>query len=89
MGEPLERLWSTLSGIQKEYIRGVVYKAIRALRSIQLIAIDCGQYNVLYDQLTRSVTLVDVELMQVCERDTLSPEAPEMYAIFGDASVPD
>lgn len=52
------------------------------------MAIDCGQHNVLYDQPTRSVTLVDFELMRVCEKDTLSPEAPEMYAIFGDA-VPD
>ncbi|OJJ87581.1 uncharacterized protein ASPGLDRAFT_1504913 [Aspergillus glaucus CBS 516.65] len=56
-------------------------------KAIFKVTWDCGQHNVLYDPRTRSVTMVDFELMQACEHDTMSPDLPEMYAIFRDATL--
>lgn len=79
---------NTIPASVKEHIRPQVYKAIKIMRGILVIAVDCGQHNVLYDPRTRSVTMVDFELMQACEHDTMSPDLPEMYAIFRDATLP-
>lgn len=87
-GKPLDRQWNTIPASVKEHIRSQVYKAIKILRGILVIAVDCGQHNILYDSGTRSVTMVDFELMQACEDDTMSPDLPEMYAIFRDATLP-
>ena len=87
-GKTLAELWDILPGPEKEHVRAEVYKAIIILRSTSVIAIDSGKHNVLYDPVTRAVTMVDFELMQACEEDTLSPEWPEMRTIFGDMSLP-
>jgi hypothetical protein len=41
-------------------------------------------HNVLYDPETNAVTMVDFELMQAFEADTMSPDEPEMFSIFGN-----
>ncbi|PWY84593.1 hypothetical protein BO94DRAFT_566707 [Aspergillus sclerotioniger CBS 115572] len=72
----------------KENIRVVIYEAIKTLRSIALVAIDCGRHNVLYNPETHAVAMVDFELMQACEADTTSPDQPEMFSIFEDRFLP-
>ncbi|KAJ5129536.1 uncharacterized protein N7515_005575 [Penicillium bovifimosum] len=59
------------------------YKAIKVLSQSSTIVIDSGMHNVLYDPETNAVKMVDFELMQACEEDTMSPDDPEMFSIFG------
>ncbi|KAJ5967787.1 hypothetical protein N7501_004035 [Penicillium viridicatum] len=82
-GERLDKQWNQLSGSVKEHIRSEIYKAIKVLRQASTIVIDSGMHNVLYDPETNAVTMVDFELMQACEEDTMSPDEPEMFSIFG------
>ncbi|RHZ64418.1 uncharacterized protein CDV56_101264 [Aspergillus thermomutatus] len=82
-GEPLDRQWDILSADHKEHIRSMIRKAVEALRSIGYLAVDSGKHNVLYSAETRAVTMLDFELMQACDENTVSPDSPEMYAIFG------
>ncbi|KAJ5817015.1 hypothetical protein N7447_009248 [Penicillium robsamsonii] len=82
-GERLDKQWHLLSGSIKERIRLEIYKAIKVLRRASTIVIDSGMHNVLYDPETNAVTMVDFELMQACEADTMSPDEPEMFSIFG------
>ena len=82
-GERLDKQWNQLSGSVKEHIRSEIYKAIKVLRQASTIVIDSGMHNVLYDPETNAVTMVDFELMQACEDDTMSPDEPEMFSIFG------
>lgn len=83
-GESIDRHWNSIPASIKENIRVEIYEAIKTLRSIGLIAIDCGRHNVLYNPETHAVVMVDFELMQACEEDTISPDQPEMYSIFPD-----
>ncbi|PYI10207.1 hypothetical protein BO78DRAFT_306364 [Aspergillus sclerotiicarbonarius CBS 121057] len=87
-GESIDKYWDKIPGNIKENIRVEIYEAIKVLRSIGLIVVDCGQHNVLYNPVTHSVTMVDFEHMQACEEDTTSPDAPEMYSIFKDSFLP-
>jgi hypothetical protein len=89
-GEPLNMQWDILSADHKEHIRSTIRKAVEALRSIGYLSVDSGKHNVLYSPDTRTVTMLDFELMQKCDESTMSPELPEMYAIFGRlaSSVP-
>ncbi|KAJ5939874.1 hypothetical protein N7516_000042 [Penicillium verrucosum] len=82
-GERLDKQWTQLSGSVQEHIRLEIYKAIKVLRRASTIVIDSGMHNVLYDPETNAVTMVDFELMQACEEDTMSPDEPEMFSIFG------
>ncbi|CAG8907664.1 unnamed protein product [Penicillium egyptiacum] len=82
-GERLDKQWNQLSASVKEHIRSEIYKAIKVLRRASTIVIDSGMHNVLYDPETNAVTMVDFELMQACEEDTMSPDEPEMFSIFG------
>ncbi|KOS37533.1 hypothetical protein ACN38_g11670 [Penicillium nordicum] len=82
-GERLDKQWNQLSGSVKEHIRLEIYKAIKVLRRASTIVIDSGMHNVLYDRETNAVTMVHFELMQACEEDTMSPDEPEMFSIFG------
>ena len=82
-GEPLDRQWDLLSADHKEHIRSTIRKAVEALRSIGYLSVDSGKHNVLYSPETRTVTMLDFELMQACDESTVGPELPEMYAIFG------
>ncbi|KAJ5135307.1 uncharacterized protein N7515_004585 [Penicillium bovifimosum] len=86
-GKTLNELWDTISGLEKEHIRSEVFKAVRILRSFSVLSVDTGKHNILYHPETRSVTMIDFEIMQACE-DTLSPDMPEMYTIFGEMPVP-
>ncbi|OGM51323.1 hypothetical protein ABOM_000168 [Aspergillus bombycis] len=83
-GVRLDMVWDHLRGSTKEHVRLVIHKAIKVLREIEVIQIDCGAHNVLYNSNTESAVLCDFELMQACESDTRTPDLPEMYAIFGD-----
>ncbi|KAJ5413342.1 hypothetical protein N7465_005647 [Penicillium sp. CMV-2018d] len=82
-GERLDKQWDQLSRSVKEHIHSEIYKAIKVLRQASTIVIDSGKHNVLYDPETNAVTMVDFELMQACEEDTMSPDEPEMFSIFG------
>ncbi|KAK9642719.1 hypothetical protein HCH54_008155 [Aspergillus fumigatus] len=82
-GEPLDRQWDLLSSDHRDYIRTTIYKAVEVLRRIGYISVDSGKHNVLYSPGTRTVTMVDFELMQKCDQSTMSAELPEMHAIFG------
>ncbi|KAH1290382.1 hypothetical protein KXX30_006098 [Aspergillus fumigatus] len=82
-GEPLDRQWDLLSSDHRDYIRTTIYKAVEVLRRIGYISVDSGKHNVLYSPDTRTVTMVDFELMQKCDQSTMSAELPEMHAIFG------
>ncbi|KAJ5800196.1 uncharacterized protein N7518_002264 [Penicillium psychrosexuale] len=81
-GERLDKQWNQLSGSVKEHIRSEIYEAIKVLRRASIIIIDSGMHNVLYDPETNAVTMVDFELMQACEEDTMGLDEPEMFAIF-------
>lgn len=80
-GKILNEVWDTLSGPEKEHIRSETRKAVLIIRSFSVLSVDTGKHNILYHPETRSVTMIDFELMQACE-DTLSPDMPEMYTIF-------
>ncbi|GIJ98444.1 hypothetical protein Aspvir_000561 [Aspergillus viridinutans] len=82
-GEPLDRQWDLLSTDHKQHIRSTIRRAVEALRSIGYLSLDSGKHNVLYSPETRTVTMLDFELMQACDESTMSPDRPEMYAIFG------
>lgn len=82
-GERLDQQWDQLSGSVKEHIRSEIYKAIKVLRRASTIVVDSGKHNVLYDPATNAATMVDFEIMQACEEDTMSPDEPEMFSIFG------
>ncbi|EAW17525.1 uncharacterized protein NFIA_074450 [Aspergillus fischeri NRRL 181] len=82
-GEPLDRQWDLLSSDHWDHIRATIYKAVEVLRRIGYISVDSGKHNVLYSPDTRTVTMVDFELMQKCDQSTMSAELPEMHAIFG------
>ncbi|RHZ51202.1 hypothetical protein CDV55_100908 [Aspergillus turcosus] len=82
-GEPLDRQWDLLSSDHRDHIRATIHKAVEVLRRIGYISVDSGKHNVLYSPGTRTVTMVDFELMQKCDQSTMSPEVPEMHAIFG------
>lgn len=86
-GKILNEIWDTLSGPEKEHIRSEIFKAVLILRSFSVLSVDTGKHNILYHPETRSVTMIDFELMQACE-DTLSPDMPEMYTIFGESPAP-
>lgn len=86
-GKILNKVWDTLSGPEKEHIRSEIRKAVLILRSFSVLSVDTGKQNILYHPETRSVTMIDFELMQACE-DTLSPDMPEMYTIFGETPAP-
>ncbi|KAJ5356346.1 hypothetical protein N7517_010955 [Penicillium concentricum] len=79
-GERLDKQWNQLSGSVKEHIRSEIYKAIKVLRRASTIVIDSGMHNVLYELETNAVTMLDFE---ACEEDTMSPDEPEMFSIFG------
>ncbi|KAJ6188727.1 hypothetical protein N7519_003635 [Penicillium mononematosum] len=81
-GKRLDTQWNQLSGSVKEHIHSEIYKAIKVLRRASTIIIDSGMHNVLYDSETNAVTMVDFEMMQACEEDTMSPDEPEMFSIF-------
>lgn len=82
-GEPLALVWDSLSSMEKTRIRAEVKKAIVALRDIGLVSVDCGKHNVIHDRTSGVTTLVDFEMVQAVEPETISPDAPEMRAIFG------
>ncbi|GKZ32069.1 hypothetical protein AbraIFM66950_001178 [Aspergillus brasiliensis] len=86
-GEPLTLQWSTLPESAKRHIRSEVYKAIKVIRELSLVCLDAGLHNVLYDRETNAVTMVDLELMQPVEPETVSPDLPAMYAIFREKPV--
>ncbi|PKX94879.1 uncharacterized protein P174DRAFT_418853 [Aspergillus novofumigatus IBT 16806] len=67
-----------------EHMHSEIYKAIKVLRQGCTIVIDSGMHNFLYNPATNAVTMVDFELMQACEPDTMSPDEPELFHIFGD-----
>lgn len=85
-GELLASIWGGLSSTERAHIRTEIHKAVVALRNIGLISIDCGKHNVLYNKQSGVTTLVDFEMVQAVESDTLTPDAPEMWAIFGPPS---
>ncbi|GFF26314.1 hypothetical protein IFM58399_01370 [Aspergillus lentulus] len=82
-GEPLDRQWDLLSSDHRDHIRATIHKAVEVLRHIGYLSVDSGKHNVLYSPGTRTVTMVDFELMQKCDESTMSAELPEMHAIFG------
>lgn len=77
-----------IPGCVKEHSPSQVYKAIKILRNTLVVVVDCGQHDVLYDPGMRSVTMVNFELMQAREEETMSPDLPEMHAIFKDVLFP-
>lgn len=83
-GQVLSTVWNALPFTEKAYIRQQCRKAVGILRSLELICIDAGKHNILYDRETRAVTWIDFETMKRCDPGRAhNLDAPEMVALFG------
>lgn len=83
-GVQLSKVWKDLTQDEKTHIKNECMKATRILRSISIRMADAGKHNVLFDRETGTVTLLDFELIGICEYPEDTGLEPEMSAILRD-----
>ncbi|KAJ5279315.1 hypothetical protein N7478_004687 [Penicillium angulare] len=81
-GSRLDEIWHTLSETERIFIQSECLIAINALRQVSVRLDDAGQHNILYSRDTRTVTLLDFEVAQNVEANTVIPVHYEMERIF-------
>ena len=84
-GAPLDRVWSTLSEIERGQVQAQCLNGIHALRTVGVRLDDAGKHNILYHRESRLLTLLDFEGAQEVDSNQPIPINHEMGAIFDDA----
>lgn len=81
----LDRVWHTLSVVERARIQARCLRGIHALRQVAVRLEDAGMHNVLYSRENDVVTLLDFESAQDVESNSAIPSDYEMGDIFGSA----
>ncbi|RHZ72395.1 hypothetical protein CDV55_108425 [Aspergillus turcosus] len=81
-GMRLDRLWRTLSEIERAHVQSQCLNGINALRQVAVRLDDAGMHNILYSRESGVVTLLDFESAQEVGHSVVPPYY-EMDAIFG------
>lgn len=82
-GMRLDRLWHTLSEIERAHVQSECINGVHALRQVTVRLDDAGMHNILYSRESGVVTLLDFEGAQEVESHSVVPTYHEMGAIFG------
>ena len=48
-----------------------------------MVSVDSLMHNILYSAMSERVTLLDFEIMQGCDQNTINTDMPEVFTIFG------
>ncbi|PKX97569.1 uncharacterized protein P174DRAFT_449176 [Aspergillus novofumigatus IBT 16806] len=82
-GMRLDRVWHTLSEIERAHVQSQCLNGIHALRQVTVRLDDAGMHNILYSRESGVVTLLDFESAQEVESHSVIPAYYEMGVMFG------
>lgn len=81
-GERLDQLWGNLTLAQQIAIKVACRHGLDALRQARVRLDDAGMHNILYNEETNAVTLLDFESAVDVENDSVQVDHYMMDAIF-------
>ena len=82
-GEILSTIWDDLLIAERRHIYDECRTAVSIIRSVNLVNLDAGKHNILYDRTSGGVKMIDFETVKYTPDTRLRANASELVAIFG------